>query len=180
MEASQLEALKYPIGKYQVPETISPAHIQQWIQEIEILPGLLIDAVSTLSDLQLNMPYRPGGWTLRQVVHHVVDSHMNSYIRFKWTLTEDQPTIKAYYEDRWAELPEAKTAPVQVSLGLLASLHARWVMMLRNMTTEDWQRAYYHPEQERLIRLDENLGLYAWHGKHHLGHINSLKHGMGW
>ncbi|MEL7530189.1 MAG: YfiT family bacillithiol transferase [Bacteroidota bacterium] len=180
MEASQLEALKYPIGKYQVPETITPAMIQQWIQEIEILPGLLIDSVSNLTDLQLNMPYRPGGWSLRQVIHHVVDSHMNSYVRFKWTLTEDQPTIKAYYEDRWAELPEAKTAPVQVSLGLLASLHARWVMMFRNMSAEEWQRAYYHPEQEKLIRLDQNLGLYAWHGKHHLAHINSLKQGMGW
>ncbi|MEL6654692.1 MAG: YfiT family bacillithiol transferase [Bacteroidota bacterium] len=180
MEPSQLEALRYPIGKYQVPEPVTAGHIQQWIAEIERFPGQLIDTVSNLNDLQLDMPYRPGGWSIRQVIHHLADSHMNSYIRFKWSLTEDRPTIKAYYEGRWAELPDGKTAPVQVSLGLLASLHTRMTMMFRNMSAEDWQRSYFHPERDQFIRLDQNLGNYAWHGKHHLAQINSLIQGMGW
>ena len=128
----------------------------------------------------MDTPYREGGWTLRQVVHHVVDSHLNSYIRFKWTLTENDPQIKAYEESLWAELPEAKTAPVSLSLDLLRALHARWVMMLRHMTPEDWKRRYFHPEMQKWVPLDRNLGLYAWHGKHHLAHITQLKARKGW
>ena len=132
-----------------------------------------------LSQEKLNTPYRPGGWTVRQVVHHLPDSHLNSYVRFKLALTEDEPTIKPYYEDRWAELQEAKTAPIELSLALLDSLHKRWVLMLRSMKSEDWKRTFRHPDLG-VVSLEKNVALYSWHGRHHVAHITSLRERMGW
>jgi len=182
METAQvtLDQLKYPIGKFSRPAFISSADISKWIQEIESLPEQLRETVGGLSDAQLDTPYRPDGWTVRQVVHHLPDSHINSYIRFKLALTEDNPTVKPYMEERWAELPEAKTAPLKISLDLLEALHKRWVIALRNITSEQWKRTFFHPESKRENRLDETLAMYAWHGKHHLAHIMELRKRMGW
>jgi len=135
-------------------------------------------AVAGLSAEDLDTPYRPGGWTVRQLVHHVPESHMNSYIRYKWALTEDEPTIKPYFEDRWAELSDARTCPVEPSLALLESLHQRWVTLLRGLTEEDWKRTFRHPDLG-LVRLDQNAALYAWHGRHHVAHITNLRERIG-
>lgn len=135
--------------------------------------------VAGLNDQQLDTPYRPGGWTVRQLAHHVPDSHLNSYVRFRLALTEDEPTIKPYYEDRWAELPDARTAPIHTSLALLGSLHERWVLLLRSMAPEQFARTFRHPELG-LMTLDKNLALYAWHGQHHVAHIAGLRERMRW
>ncbi|MEW5974202.1 MAG: YfiT family bacillithiol transferase [Acidobacteriota bacterium] len=171
--------LRYPIGRFNftVPPTADQRRIL--IDQIAETPGLLKAAVKGLTESQLAAPYRPEGWTVRQVVHHVADSHMNSYVRFKLALTEEQPTIKTYFEDRWAELPEARTAPVEISLALLDSLHARWVMMLQAMTEADFNRSLHHPELG-IVTLEKNLALYAWHGRHHVAHITSLRERLGW
>jgi uncharacterized damage-inducible protein DinB len=136
-------------------------------------------AVQGLSDEQLNTPYRPEGWTVRQVVHHVPESHLNSYIRFKLAITEDEPTIKPYFEDRWAKLDDANTAPVELSLNLLDALHERWVWFLRSLKEGDFQRTFRHPEMGT-VSLDKNIALYAWHGRHHVAHVTSLRERMGW
>ena len=136
-------------------------------------------AVAGLTPEQLDTPYRPGGWTVRQVVHHVPDSHINSYVRFKLALTEEEPTIKPYDEARWAKLADTATTPVEVSLTLLDSLHSRWVPLLQSLTEADFARQFRHPELG-MVRLDRNLALYAWHGKHHVAHITSLRERMGW
>jgi uncharacterized damage-inducible protein DinB len=177
---TNLDQLKYPIGKFSRPAFISPADISKWIDEIENLPKQLRQAVENLSNSQLDTPYRPEGWTMRQVVHHLPDSHINSYVRFKLALTEDNPTIKPYMEECWAELPEAKVAPIEVSLDLLEAVHKRWVLMLRNISAEQWKRTFFHPESKRENKLDEVLAMYAWHGIHHLAHITELKKRMGW
>lgn len=174
------ETLRYPIGRFSPPEAITAQDRQTYFLEIERLPADLRAAVSGLTDEQLDTPYREGGWTIRQVVHHVPDSHLNSYVRFRWTLTEDQPTIKAYYEDRWAELSDAATAPIAPSLQLLEALHQRWLLLLRAMNDEDYSRTLVHPETRKVIRLDTMLALYAWHGKHHVAHIQALKDRMSW
>lgn len=174
----ELEKLKYPIGKFSKPESIDQSTIDQWINEIELLPSQIRNAVSGLSDEELNTPYRPGGWTIRQVVHHLPDSHMNSYIRFRWTLTEDTPLIKAYFEDRWAELPDAKEGDIEPSLLLLEALHGRWVKLLRSLSPEDLGKSFIHPETKKSVRLDVNIGLYAWHGLHHLAHIENCVKAM--
>jgi len=166
-----IEQLKYPIGKFKFPETASEKQAKQWITEIEALPEQLIRIINPLNGDQLNTRYREGGWTVRQLVHHLADSHINSYVRFKLTLTEDTPTIKPYFEDRWAELPDNNIVPVQVSLDLLQNLHNRWVALLKTLSWEDLQREFYHPENKRNIKLTQNLALYAWHGKHHLAHV---------
>ncbi len=175
MESTQLEALRYPIGRFTPPSVYTPVQIQNWIEEIAALPAQLRAAVAGMTDRQLDMPYRPKGWTVRQVVHHVADSHLNSYIRFKWTLTEDTPTIKAYDEKKWAELAEAKSAPIDLSLDLLTTLHRRWVIMLQNLSVEELDRHYVHPETRKEVTLAKNIALYAWHGKHHVAHIIALK-----
>jgi uncharacterized damage-inducible protein DinB len=136
-------------------------------------------AVKGLSEQQLDTPYREGGWSVRQVVHHVPDSHLNSYIRFKWALTEDEPTIKPYAEDRWARLADSKVTPIEVSLTLLDSLHRRWSDLLHSLRGEDWKRKLRHPEAG-VLTLDKMLALYAWHGRHHVAHITSLREKMGW
>ncbi|HXG63902.1 MAG TPA: bacillithiol transferase BstA [Blastocatellia bacterium] len=171
--------LRYPIGNFQVDNDITDEKRQVWIQQIAETPARLREAVAGLSPEQLETPYRPGGWTVRQVVHHVADSHLNSYIRFKLALTEREPTIKPYDEAQWAELIDGRAAPLEVSLALLDSLHTRWVMLLRSLSPEDFQRKFYHPERGPM-NLNINLSLYAWHGRHHTAHITSLRERRGW
>lgn len=166
--------LRYPIGKFTPPPTITTENLEQWIETIATLPSRLRKTVDGLSEEILSTPYRPGGWTVRQVVHHVADSHMNSYIRFKWALTEDSPTIKAYDEVAWAILPDGKQGPIEVSLKLLESLHARWVLVLKSMTPDQLARTFTHPATGKSTRLDYNVGMYAWHGEHHLAHVTKL------
>jgi uncharacterized damage-inducible protein DinB len=170
---------RYPIGKFSFDGLPTAEQRQEHITHIEQTPARLRAAVHGLSDQQLNTPYREGGWTVRQVAHHVPDSHMNAYIRFKLALTEDEPTIRPYMEDRWAELPEAKSAPIEVSLALLDSLHQRWMLVLRNLTDADWKRTFRHPELG-LLSLEKTLALYSWHGRHHVAHVTSLREKMGW
>ncbi len=165
-----MEDLRYPIGRFEAPAAIEDDRVRRWIQEIEELPAALRHVVDTLDARQLETPYRPGGWTARQVVHHIADSHLNSIIRFKWALTEDRPTIKPYYEDRWAELADYREVPIEHSLRLIEALHARWAAFLRTLDVEDLDREFVHPESG-VVRLSENVGIYAWHGKHHLEHI---------
>ncbi len=166
----ELERLRYPIGRFRPKDALSPEERLALIDEIEALPSAMREAVSPLSPAALDSSYRPGGWTLRQVVHHVPDSHLNAYIRFKLALTEDEPTIKTFEEAAWAELPDATTGDVGPSLAVLDGLHARWVRLLRSMDTADFQRAVAHPDAGR-ITMDRLLQLYAWHGRHHLGHL---------
>jgi len=171
---SDLQQLRFPIGKYERPSSLPLDDDARaaLIRDIERAPGALRAVVTGLSDAQLDTPYRPGGWTIRQVVHHVPDSHMNGYTRMKLAMTEDSPTIKLYHEALWAELPEARTAPVDVSLDLLDALHFRWTAFLRALTPVDFQRPYIHPDLG-LVPIDVAIGIYAWHGKHHTAHITS-------
>lgn len=171
--------LRYPVGKLEYTGPLSEAQKNVLIQQVADTPANLRSAITELSPTQLDTPYRPGGWTVRQVVHHVPDSHLNSYVRFKLALTEDEPTIKTYAEDRWAELPDTAATPVDVSLALLDSLHDRWVRLLRSLTPEQWQRSFRHPELGPL-NLEKTLALYAWHGRHHVAHITELRKRMSW
>jgi hypothetical protein len=171
--------LRFPVGKYQAPKVITQAERSEWIAELEALPKKMRQAVAGLSDAQLNTPYRPDGWTVRQVAHHLPDSHLNSYVRFRLALTEDSPTIKPYEEAAWAELPDARTSPVEPSLLLLEGLHTRWVELLRSLSDTDFARTFKHPELGE-IRLDWTLGLYAWHCRHHVAHIDNLRAREGW
>jgi len=170
---------RYPIGKYTPPQEATPALRQQAIDSIAGTPAKLKAALSGLHDAQLDTPYRDGGWTVRQVAHHVPDSHLNAYVRFRLALTENQPTIKPYEEARWAELADAKSAPVAVSLALLEPLHDRWVRLLRSLTAADFARTFVHPEHG-VRTLDWMLFLYAWHGRHHTAHITELREQKGW
>ena len=170
---------RYPIGKFKYEGSPSQAQRAEFIREIEQTPAKLRAAIKGLSSGQLDTPYREGGWTVRQVVHHVPDSHINAYVRYKLALTEDEPTIKPYAEDRWAELADAKSTPIEVSLALLENLHERWVRLLRSLGPEDWKRQFRHPELG-LVSLEKNLAMYAWHGKHHVAHVTELRRRMGW
>ena len=170
---------RFPIGKFHFDGTMTEQHKAQRFDDIEQTPARLRAAVRGLNDHQLDTPYREGGWTVRQVVHHVPDSHMNSYVRFKLALTEDEPTICPYMGNLWAELPEARSAPIELSLSLLESLHKRWILVLRGIKPADWKRNLRHPELG-LVSLEKNLAIYAWHGKHHVAHITSLRERMGW
>ncbi len=174
METPDLETLRYPIGKFKNQPEFSPPEVQGFVQDIAHLPGQLRRAVAGLNERELDTPYRPGGWTVRQTVHHVTDSHINSYVRFRLALTEDKPTIKPYEEHLWAELTDAKHAPIDTSLLLLEALHLRWVMLLESLTPEQWQSVFVHPASGE-IPLAKAAGQYAWHGKHHLAHITELK-----
>jgi len=171
--------LRYPVGKFSIDDQITEGQRERFIDEIEEAPARLRAAVERLSTEQIDTPYRPGGWTVRQVVHHVPDSHLNSYTRFKLALTEEEPTIKPYYEDRWAELDDARTAPLEISLALLESLHRRWVLLLRSLKPADFARTFRHPELG-LVTLEKNVALYAWHGRHHVAHITALRERMKW
>jgi hypothetical protein len=174
-----MEDLRYPVGKFNFEADLTEEQIIQAIDDIAEAPAKLRAAVNGLTDAQLDTPYREGGWTARQVVHHVVDSHLNSYIRLRLALTEDEPTIKPYDEGQWAELVDARTSPVEVSLALLEPLHQRWVTLLKSLTPEDFKRKFRHPELGT-VTLEKNVGLYAWHGKHHTAHITGLREREGW
>ena len=196
---------RYPIGKFMPPGDITPGQREIWINEIAALPENFRAALDGLNDDQLDTPYREGGWTLRQVAHHLPDSHLNAFIRFKWALTEDLPTIKAYDESLWADLPDVENTPVETSLHLLEALHQRWVALLKNLSDADYKRAFIHPEflpdpmqlsskastdwlsksesgdtPPYIFLLEKVLGLYAWHGKHHTAHITALRDRLGW
>lgn len=167
------ENLRYPVGKFQPKEWYTPAEIDQLIAAIEAAPEKLSQAFQTLTPKQLDTPYREGGWTARQVLHHLADSHMHAYIRFKWTLTENSPTIKAYNEKLWAETYEIAQDPA-LSVSLLKALHAKWVTLLRALKPSDLEKYFVHPESGRQIRLDRLMATYAWHGEHHLGHLKII------
>jgi hypothetical protein len=171
--------LRYPIGKFQWPETITPKDRLRYIDKIAATPAMVRDAVAGQTPQQLDTPYREGGWTVRQLAHHIPDSHLNSYVRFKLALTEDQPTIKPYDEAAWALLSDSATTPVETSLCLLECLHARWVDLMRGMSEADWARTFRHPERGT-VSLDQNAALYAWHGDHHVEHIRALRSRNGW
>jgi DinB superfamily len=173
------EQLRYPIGRYQAPEATDAAARAAWIREIEALPAHLRRAVSGLKESQLDTPYRPGGWTIRQLVHHIADSHLNSYSRFRWAVTENVPDVKTYNEAAWAELPDAKTAPIELSLALIDPLHARWVLLLRSFTEAQFTRRMKHPDWGP-VTVDWLLGQYAWHSRHHVAHIDNLRKRQGW
>ena len=174
-----MEDLRYPIGKFGYSAPASESDLGLWLSQIGAAPALLRDAVRGLSAAQLDTPYRPEGWTLRQVVHHVADSHINSYVRFRLALTENEPVIKPYDETLWAQLSDAHSAPVELSLDLLASLHQRWMLLLNGLGALELARAFRHPEMG-LVTLEKTLALYAWHGRHHVAHITSLKSRLGW
>ncbi|MGB2867818.1 MAG: putative metal-dependent hydrolase [Bacteroidota bacterium] len=174
-----MEDLRYPVGKFSPRPNLTQDERKELIRQIAEAPARLRAAVKGLTDAQLDTPYRPDGWTVRQVVHHVPDSHMNAYIRFKLAMTEQQPTIKPYHEELWAEFPEAKSAPIEMSLRLLEVLHGRWVLFLQALNASDFARTYNHPESG-VQNLDRVLQLYAWHGRHHVAHITSLKERSGW
>jgi uncharacterized damage-inducible protein DinB len=171
--------LRFPIGKSTYNGDLTDDQKRAFLDEIARTPANLRTAVQGLSDTQLDTPYRPGGWTVRQVVHHVPDSHLNSYVRFKLALTEDEPTIKPYAEDRWAELADSKSTPIEISLTMLDSLHDRWVRLLRSLSPEDWKRTFRHPALGPMT-LEKTLALYAWHGQHHVAHITSLRQRERW
>jgi uncharacterized damage-inducible protein DinB len=165
---------RYPIGKFQYQPDTDQSQKKQFIEKIAAMPRELRQAVQGMTEQQLNTPYRSGGWTVRQVVHHMADSHMNAYIRFKLAMTEDQPTIKPYNEKLWAELPDATSASVERSMALIESLHDRWTILLRSFTPHDFLRTFSHPEHG-VMNLDRLLQLYAWHGRHHIAHITSVR-----
>jgi len=170
---------RYPIGRFADDPNPTPETRDRHIEQISAIPAKMRRAVAGLDEKQLATPYRDGGWTVRQVVHHVPDSHLNAYIRFKWAITENAPTIKAYDETAWATLKDSELTPVDVSLTLLESLHARWTVLLRSLKPEDFQRKFVHPDSGP-HDLDWLLGLYSWHGNHHVAHITSLRERMGW
>lgn len=175
----ELNKLKYPIGKFSFQSDIAPSGINECKKALEELPKKLREAVQSLNDQQLDTPYREGGWTVRQVVHHIADSHLNSYIRFKLALTEDHPTIKPYDENAWVKLKDSEM-PVDVSLQLLESVHQRMMVVLNNLQPGDLERKVFHPESKRDMSVSFLLQLYAWHGKHHTAHVTSLRKRMNW
>ena len=172
--------LRYPIGNFSYDGSMTVARRAACVARIAAAPAALRAAVAGLGDAQLDTPYRPGGWTVRQLVHHVPDSHLNAYVRIRLALTEDTPTIKPYEEARWAELPDARTLLVEPSLALLEGLHVRWVALLGGLGTADGGRQFHHPEHGRLITVDELIAMYAWHGEHHVAHVTSLRARNGW
>jgi len=176
---ADLESLRFPVGRFRPMDDSDDARRTEWIQEISGLPVQVRRAVEGLGPEELDTPYRPGGWTVRQVVHHLPDSHLNSYIRFKLGATEDEPRITTYDEVAWAELPDGRSGEIEPSLLLLEGLHARWAAFLRELPPAAMERAILHPQQGR-VRLATNLQLYAWHGRHHLAHITRLRERMGW
>lgn len=171
---------RYPIGRFRYDGGVDRQQEKHWIAEIAAAPSALRAAIAGLTGAQLDTPYREHGWTLRQVVHHLPDSHLNAYTRIKLALTEDEPVIKPYDEARWAELPDVHATPVETSLTLLECLHRRWVLLLRELGPAELGRRFRHPEHNRSIGLREMLALYAWHGRHHVAHVTALRSRMGW
>ena len=180
MKNKALEQLQYPIGHFKCPETITDGHVTEWITVLEALPQKLENLVKNLTAEQLETPYRPDGWTVRQLIHHIADSHHHSYIRFKWALTEDKPLIKAYDENGWSALFDANTAPIQLSLDHLRAVHAKLVYLLKGLSQKELERKFIHPKGHVETSLLENIGKYAWHGSHHYAHIKSLLERKNW
>lgn len=174
MKEFTLDRLRYPIGKFKVPQDITGSQLNEWIAVLEHFPQRLQDLVSPLSEAQLDRSYRPGGWTLRQLVHHISDSHHHCYTRFKWALTEHRPQIKAYDEKGWADLFDSRTAPIQMSLDHLRAVHAKLVHLVKGLSEEDLKRKFIHPDGQKEFTLEEQLGLYAWHSVHHYTHIENF------
>lgn len=172
--------LRYPVGEFKIPTSISPADRARFIEQIAAAPAALRQAVAGLSEAQLDTPYRDGGWTVRQVVHHVPDSHVNAYIRMKFGIAEDHPAVMPYDQSVWARTPEIKTTPIAVSLDLLEALHSRWVLLMRGMAPSDFARTIHHPEWTVPYTLDLVAAHYAWHGRHHTAHITELRKRKGW
>ena len=180
MENSAFEKLRYHLGKFIAPTEYSSEYLSEKIEEIASFPERLKKQVNHLTNDQLDTPYRQDGWTIRQVIHHCADSHINCYIRLKWALTEENPTIKFYYEDRWAELHDNLTMPIEPSLLLLEGLHFRLAYLRKSLSTDDLEKSFIHPEHSKEFQLKEIIGTYAWHGNHHLAHITELKKRKGW
>lgn len=172
--------LRYPVGKFSIPSEMHSADLPKWRADFAELPARMRAAAGGLSDAQLDTPYRDGGWTVRQTVHHVADSHLNAYCRFRLALTEETPTIKTYLEARWAELPDARTLPITPSLAILDGVHVRLVALMDAMTPDQWQRGFVHPEHGRTMTLWQTAALYSWHSRHHVAHITSLRARMNW
>lgn len=170
---------RFPIGEYQ-PRLFSEKQKQDWLNDVRFLPQSLENAVLNLDEAQINTPYREGGWTVKELVHHVADSHINAYCRFKLGLTEANPQIKPYEQDLWARLDDTRNLPINISLTLLHALHARWYEVLRNINGEQWERTVFHPEHKKTMTLWYLLGMYAWHGLHHTAHITELRKRMNW
>lgn len=177
---TDLENLKLPLGKFAMPSLITKELLAEWISDISRFPTRLKIEVSTLSDTQLDTPYRPDGWTVRQVVNHCADSHINAFIRVKLALTEDNPTTIGYHQDLWAMLPDSKNNSIDAALKIIEGLHERWSVLLNNLTGQELERTFFHPGQKRNMSISENIALYAWHSNHHLAHITSLKKREGW
>lgn len=174
-----MEDAIYPIGKY-IEQPFSDELLKEWLLDIQYLPQHIENALINLDEHQIDTPYREGGWTIRQVVHHVADSHMNAYIRFKLGLSEENPSIKPYDQDAWAEMPDTKNLPVNISVTLLFALHRRWTELLNNMQPNEWERTLFHPEYKKTMTLWYVLGLYSWHSRHHVAQITALRKRMGW
>jgi hypothetical protein len=174
------EQLKYPTGKFQRPESHSAELRMEWMDILSVLPSWMDACIENLDANQLQVPYRDGGWTIQQVVHHVADSHLNAYIRLKLALTQDNPTITPYDENAWAILPDVAAVPVNVSVTLLHTIHRRMIALLSRIAESDWERTYYHPQYQRTFAVWEVVALYAWHSKHHTAHIQQLRERMGW
>lgn len=175
MENKELEKLRYPLGKFNFPETISESELEQFIVALQTLPQQVRTALKEVSELQLKAEYRTGGWNIKQLINHLVDSHTNSVIRFKLALTEHVPTIRPYDEQAWALLADTDNCPLELTLNLLENIHARWVILLKSMRQEDWDRKLFHPVSNREFTLKQFAALYAWHGQHHLAHIEIAK-----
>ena len=171
--------VRYPIGKFDMGIKVTSELVSSWINELEVTPRNLRKSVDGLEDWQMDTPYRDGGWTPRQIVHHIADSNMNSYVRFKLAVTEEEPVVKGYNETEWSRLVDARTAPVESSLILLDGLHVRWVIFLRSLSEKDLVRCFVHPDSGR-VPLGLNIGAYAWHGQHHMAHIMGLRERMSW
>ncbi len=172
-----INQLKFPVGNYIAPQEITQNDIESWIKNIELFPQKLSELVASLTSKELNYIYRPGGWTVKQVIHHLADSHLNSFTRFKLTLTEEKPIVRPYQEAQWAETIDANNDHVDLSLNILYGLHARWVMLLKNLTSADFDRTYFHPDDQKQYTMKWMLGLYDWHCRHHFAHIEqALKH----
>ncbi len=175
----EFEPLRFPIGPFKRPLQIDAKHVEDWIDLIDRFPSLLELETQGLNTEQLNWSYRPGGWSIKQVVHHVADSHMNAFIRFKLALTEQRPVIRPYFEDRWAELADSTGDDLTGSQCILRGLHARWAQLLQSLGPAELERSFDHPESDRKITLDENIGLYAWHCEHHLAHVRQALESKG-
>ena len=175
-----MDSLSYPIGRFEWPKRCSEAHREKWISEIAAAPDAARDAVAGLDDEQLDTPYRPEGWTVRQVVHHIADSHLNAYMRMRLALTEDNPIIRPYDQDGWAALKDAAEDPLEVSIALLDALHRRWISLVRSLDEAALERTFSHPELDANVSMAVLLAMYAWHGKHHVAHITRLRERQGW